>query len=173
MPSTLNEDTYRLVFDRINDLQTLKCIAEATSRSSKHPMRSALIRRILQFPISLSSDELVGGKELIESIVSKSTTHSIHLSSTTINLRLGPAKSDYLDSPKIRERRAKALRLFKTLPAFFAVATNLTHIKWSGVPLLTGQIANVLLNLPRFESLALNGAPGVWWSNWDNENPKE
>jgi hypothetical protein len=163
MYSELNEDIYTSVFEHVDDLPSLRSTIEAISISKYHPLHNIVFRRLLRRPLRFSSDTLEATEALIEFLVDKSHADGVSAERIRwIELSLGPSRSAYIDSKELRSMVGHAAHLVKILPRMFAITTNLRHLTWTKIPLPDVENLKVLAELPRFESLSVDCATGLW-----------
>jgi hypothetical protein len=170
MAIDLNEDLHTLVFNHVDDQETLKKTITALSICKSHPLRNVLFRRLLQRSLRLSSDAIDATRPLIELLVDHSQSDAASVQRIRkMELSLGPSRNMFSfgfgDGPRATEARlrmANAITLVDLLPRFFAVTTNLRHLTWSNVPLPDPENLKVLAMLPRLESFSVDCATGVW-----------
>lgn len=69
MTATLNEDVFPLIYSHVFDFDVLRTTATALATNKLHPLRDVVLRRFLQLPLHLSSDNLDDSETLINYFV--------------------------------------------------------------------------------------------------------
>ncbi|OBZ74195.1 hypothetical protein A0H81_06183 [Grifola frondosa] len=171
MPILLDEDLFNLVCEHIHDLATLSLTARAIAISKTHPLRNALVRRILRRSIRLSSSEktLELSKALINYLLLTSQSASIRAENLReISVSLGPSKNGIEEfwyqeiKDDYSHDLARAQALAEMLPHFLSLTTNIRKLTWIRAPLPDSGTLNILASLPRLQSFSIDCATGEW-----------
>jgi hypothetical protein len=140
MTLTLNEDIFTLIYSHTFDFEVLRSAAIATATNKRHPLRSVVLRRLLQLPLRLSSGNLKDSKTLIDHFV-RNPAHAYLV--RDIAIVLGPSRTTLADHQRfygnIRhedlEEAEKAEALVELLPELLRRTENLRRLDWSKHPL--------------------------------------
>ena len=139
MTVALNEDIFTLIYSHIFDFKLLRTAATAVAISKQHPLRNVVLRRVLQLPLHLSSEDLHDSKALIDHLVRR-TAHAELV--RDIAILLGPSRKTIAEHERFGEEvlpedleqaeRAEALVAF--LPELLRRTENLQSLDWSRSP---------------------------------------
>ena len=139
MTTALNEDIFALIFSHTSDFEVLRSMATAIGTSNQHPLRSVVLRRLLQSPYRLSSDNLEDSKALINHFV-----HNVEHTDLVrdIAITLGPSRKSIVEDQQFRptncaedlKKAERAEELVKLLPELLKLTKNLQRLDWSKFP---------------------------------------
>jgi len=135
----LNEDIFTLIYSHIFDFKVLRTAATAVAISNQHPLRNVVLRRLLQLPLRLSSEDLHDSRALVDHLVQR-TAHADLV--RDIAIVLGPSRKTIAEHERFGEEalpedleqaeRAEALVAF--LPELLRRTENLQRLDWSRSP---------------------------------------
>ena len=139
MTVILNEDIFTLIYSHIFDFDVLRTAVIAAAISKQHPLRNVTLRRILQLPLHLSSEEFNDSAAFIDHLVQKPAHADL-----VRNLRivLGPSRKTIAEQrwygrkipPKEPKRVDRAEVLVALLPELLRCTKNLQRLDWSKSP---------------------------------------
>lgn len=161
MTVALNEDIFTLIYSHIFDFEVLRTTAVAVAVSKQHPLRNVALRRILQLPLRLSSEDLNDSKALIDHLIRK-PAHADLVKNLTIVL--GPSRKTIAEHERFGEEvlpadleqaeRAEALVIL--LPELLKCTENLQHLDWSRSPPPSREVLKELSEHSRITHLSLD-----------------
>ena len=138
---TLNEDVLTLVYSHIFDFEVLRITATAVKIAKQHPLRHTLLRRLLQLPLHLSSENLDDSKALVNHFVREAAHADIV---QDIAIVLGPSRRTIAERerfgigrrsrPEDLEQVERAEALVALLPGLLKCTGNLQRLDWSRSP---------------------------------------
>ena len=139
MTATLNEDILTLIYSHILDFEVLRVTAIAVAIDKQHPLRNVILRRLLQLPLHLSSENLDDSKALIDHLVRKTTPADLV---QDIAIALGPSRKSIAERerfgvevlPENLEQAERAEALVALLPELLNRTRNLQRLDWSRSP---------------------------------------
>jgi len=161
MTITLNEDIFTLIYSHIFDFEVFRTTAIAVAIGKQHPLRNVTLRRILQLPLRLSSEELNDSKALINHLV-REPTHADLVRNLAIVL--GPSRKTIAEHerfgeevlPEDLEQAERAESLVTLLPELLRCTRNLQCLDWSKSPPPSSETLKELSEHSRITHLSLD-----------------
>ena len=161
MTVALNEDIFTLIYSHIFDFEVLRFTTIAVAISKQHPLRNVTLRRILQLPLRLSSEDSNGSKALIDHLVRK-PAHADFVRNLTIVL--GPSRKTIAEQerfgqevlPEDLEQAERAEALVTLLPELLRCTENLQCLDWSRSPPPSRETLKELSEHSRITHLSLD-----------------
>ena len=140
MTTVLNADIIGLIYSQTFDFDTLRSTAAATTIDEQHPLRDVILRRLLQLPLPLSSENLEDSKALIDHLVHNPVYAELV---RDIAVTLGPSQKSIAEDANLGrgaytedfEQAERAEALVELLPKLLRCTKNLRHLDWSRSPL--------------------------------------
>ncbi|KAF9793409.1 hypothetical protein BJ322DRAFT_127112 [Thelephora terrestris] len=161
MTAILNEDILTLIFAHIFDFAVLRTAAVAIKNSNQHPLRSVVLRRLLQLPLRLSSENLEDSKALIKNLV-----HNVGRAQLVrdIAIVLGPSRKYIAERQEFHNARLaedlkqaeRAEALVESIPELLKQTTNVWHLDWSDSPPPNRETVEELSKNSAFTHLSLD-----------------
>lgn len=139
MAATLNEDILTLIFSHTFDFDVLRTTAAAIGTKNQHTLHRVVLRRFLQLPLCLPSENLEDSKALINHFVH----HAEHANLVRdIVIVLGPSRKYIAEHRELRDAHLpedskqpeRAEALVKLLPELLKHTKNLQYLNWSKSP---------------------------------------
>jgi len=161
MTVALNEDIFTLIYSHIFDFEVLRATATAVAIDKQHPLRNVILRRLLQSPLHISSENLDDSKALIEYLVRKATLADLV---RDIAIVLGPSRKSIAERerfgeealPGDLEQAERAEALVALLPELLNHTRNLQQLDWSRFPPPSKEILRELSHRSLLTDLSLD-----------------
>ena len=161
MTVALNEDIFTLIYSHIFDFEIFRATATAVVIDKQHPLRNVILRRLLQLPLRLSSENLDESKALIDHFVQKATHADLVRDVAVV---LGPSRKYIAEHerygeevlPEYLEQAERAEALVALLPELLKHTGNLQHLDWSRFPPPSEEIFRELSQRSLFTDLSLD-----------------
>ena len=161
MTVALNEDIFTLIYSYVFDFEVLRTTTIAVVISKQHPLRNVTLRRILQLPLRLSSEDLNDSKALIDYLVRK-PAHADLVRNLTIVL--GPSRKTIAEHerfgeevlPEDLEQAERAEALVALLPELLRRTENLQCLDWFRSPPPSREVLEGLVEHTRITHLSLD-----------------
>jgi hypothetical protein len=161
MTAILNEDILTLIFAHIFDFEVLRTAAAAIKSSNQHPLRSVVLRRLLQLPLRLSSENLEDSKALIKNLVNNVGRPQLV---RDIAIVLGPSRKYIAERQEFYNARLvedlkqaeRAEALVESIPELLKQTTNIWHLDWSDSPPPNRETVEELSKNSAFTHLSLD-----------------
>lgn len=139
MAVTLNEDIFTLIYSYIFNFDVLRTATTAIAINKKHPLRQVVLRRLLQLPLRLSSEDLRGSKALIDHFARNPTQAGLV---RDVAIFLGPSRRSIVENElfwgNVRhedlEKAERGEALVEMLPKLLSHTENLRYLDWSRCP---------------------------------------
>ena len=139
MTTTLNGDIFTLIYSHISDFEVLWTAATAIAISKQHPLRDVVLRRLLQLPLRLSSDDLDNAKALIDHLVHNAAHADLVRDMAIV---LGPSREFIAERERFGEvvlpgdlnQAEKSEALVALLPELLKHTKNLQRLDWFKSP---------------------------------------
>ena len=140
MTVTLTGEIFTLIYSHIFDFEVLRTTTTAVAISKQHPLRNVTLRRLLQLPLHLSSQDLDDSKALIDHLIRK-PAHADLVRDAAI--ALGPSRKTIVEYEQFGNRKAypedfeqmeRAEALVALLPEVLRRTKNLQSLDWSKSP---------------------------------------
>ncbi|KAF9792867.1 hypothetical protein BJ322DRAFT_80802 [Thelephora terrestris] len=139
MAATLNEDILTLIFSHTFDFNVLRTTAAAIGIKNQHPLHRVVLRRFLQLPLCLSSENLEDSEALINHFVHNAEHANLV---RDIVIVLGPSRKYIAEHRELRnahlpedsKQPERAEALVKLLPELLKHTKNLQYLDWSKSP---------------------------------------
>ena len=139
MTVTLNGDIFTLIYSHVFDFEVLHDTTNALAISKRHPLRNVILRRLLQLPLYLSSEDLDDSKALINLLIRKPAHPNLV---RDVVIVLGPSRKTIAEHdrfgegalPEDREQAERAEALVALLPELLRRTENLQSLDWSRSP---------------------------------------
>jgi hypothetical protein len=170
MTITLNADLFTVIYSYIFDFEVLRTTATAVATNTQHPLRTIILRRLLQLPLRLESGNLDGSKALIVHFM-RNPAHA-HLV-RDIAVVLGPSRKtlNRLERLEDLERAIKAEALVELLPELLRRTRNLERLDWANFPPPSSESLKALSALSRVIHLSIDCFMGPCFISHPNEVP--
>jgi hypothetical protein len=161
MTATLNEDTLTLIYSNAFDFTDLRTAATAIATEKQHPLRDVVLRRLLQLPLRLSSENLDDSKALIDHLSQNPRYAELVREITVI---LGPSRKYIAEhqlyggraDPEDPKRAERAEELVGQLPKLLRRTVNLQRLDWSRSPLPSKEVLVELSEHSRVTHVSLD-----------------
>jgi hypothetical protein len=165
MTVTLNEHILTQIYFHTFDFEALLATATATAINKQHPLREVVLRRLLQLPLRLSSENFKESNALIVHLVRNPARARLV---RDISIVLGPSRRSLTEIVPMAEQvrheilkkveRAEALA--QLLPELWRHTENLQRLDWSYYPPPSGEILKELSERTTISHLSLDCSMG-------------
>lgn len=169
MTVSLNEDIFTLIYSYTFDFEVLRTTATAIATNKQHPLHRVVLRRLLQLPLRLSSENLRDSKALIDHFVHNSTHVGLI---RDIVIVLGPSRKSIAEHERFREiiryedreRAERAEDLVELLPELLRRTEYLQRLDWFKYPPPNREILKALSKRSLINHLSLDCSvePHLW-----------